>query len=130
MPKTTDNMTTPLLIIRIVFDYFGIDTSLCTSKTRKHKKVQACQFAMYFIRAYTRLSLAETGALFNKDHATTIYACKKLNFEISKYRDARQDFLNLEGAVKLKVNFLNYMIQQALEEVNESKYANYDTDKC
>ena len=128
MTNSTD-MTTPLLIIKIVFDYFGIDLSLQTSKTRKREKIQACQFAMYFIRAYTRLSLAETGALFNKDHATTIHACKKLNFEISKYNDTRQDALNLEDKIKPRVNLLNYMIQQALEEINESKYANYETDK-
>jgi chromosomal replication initiation ATPase DnaA len=85
-----DDMTIATVIIQVCFNYFGVPIELKDNPTRKREKVKACQYSMYFLRAYTRLSLAEAGALFGRDHATTLHSCKKLNFEISKYKDAQQ----------------------------------------
>jgi chromosomal replication initiation ATPase DnaA len=123
-----EDMTTPLLIIQVVFSYFGVPIEMKDNPTRKREKVMACQYSMYFLRAYTRLSLAEAGALFGRDHATTLHSCKKLNFEISKYKDARQDAQSLELKINDKIKELHLIIQKALDDVFERKYAHYNTD--
>ena len=123
-----DEMTIATVIIQVVFSYFGVPVELKDNPTRKREKVMACQYSMYFLRTYTRLSLAETGALFGRDHATTLHSCKKLNFEISKYKDARQDAGNLEVKINDKIRELHLIIQKSLDEVFERKYAHYDTD--
>lgn len=121
-------MTIATVIIQVVFSYFGVPIELKDNPTRKREKVMACQYSMYFLRAYTQLSLAEAGALFGRDHATTLHSCKKLNFEISKYKDARQDAGNLEVKINNKIRELNLIIHKALDDLFERKYAQYDTD--
>ena len=121
-------MTIATVIIQVVFSYFGVPIELKDNPTRKREKVMACQYSMYFLRAYTRLSLAEAGALFGRDHATTIHSCKKLNFEIAKYKDAQQAAQSLELKINSKIKELNLIIQKALDDVFERKYAQYDTD--
>ena len=121
-------MTIATVIIQVCFNYFGVPIELKDNPTRKREKVAACQYSMYFLRAYTHLSLAEAGSLFGRDHATTLHSCKKLNFEISKYKDARLDAGNLEVKINDKIRELHLIIQKALEDFNESKYAQYDTD--
>ena len=121
-------MTIATVIIQVCFNYFGVPIELKDNPTRKREKVTACQYSMFFLRAYTRLSLAETGSLFGRDHATTLHSCKKLNFEISKYKDARQDAGNLEVKINDKIRELHLIIQKSLDEVFERKYAQYDTD--
>ena len=121
-------MTIATVIIQVCFNYFGVPIELKDNPTRKREKVMACQYSMYFLRAYTRLSLAEAGALFGRDHATTIHSCKKLNFEISKYKDARQDAQSLELKINDKIKELHLIIQKALDDVFERKYAHYNTD--
>jgi chromosomal replication initiator protein len=122
------DMTIATVIIQVVFSYFGVPVELKDNPTRKREKVLACQFSMYFLRAYTQLSLAEAGALFGRDHATTLHSCKKLNFEISKYRDAKQDAQSLELKINDKIKELHLIIQKSLDEVFERKYAQYETD--
>lgn len=80
-------MTTPLLIIAIVFDYFGVPLAIRDNKSRKREKILACQFSMYFLREYTQLSLSNVGKLFLKDHATVLHSCQKVQFESEHYAD-------------------------------------------
>jgi len=105
-----EEMTIATVIIQVVFSYFGVPVELKDNPTRKREKVMACQFSMYFLRAYTQLSLAEAGALFGRDHATTLHSCRKLNFEISKYNDTRRDAQSLEAKINDKMRELHLII--------------------
>ena len=111
-----EDMQTPLFIIQVVFNYFGVPIELKDSKTRKSEKVAACQFSMYFLRKYTRLSLSETGALFLKDHATIIHACRKIENESIFYPDTRMDIEKINNRILANI------------QIDDYKYAQYDTD--
>jgi len=110
------NMTTPHLIITIVFNYFGTPIEMKDSKTRKHEIVQARQFAMFFLRKYTRLSLSESGALFLRDHATVIHASRKIENESLIYSDTRADVKRINNWILANI------------QIDDFKYAHYDTD--
>ena len=67
-------------IQKVVCDYFDIPIELMKSKTRKREIVQARQLAMYFSKQLTKNSLANIGIhCGNKDHATVLHDCKKVN---------------------------------------------------
>ena len=48
------------------------------SSSRSIKIARARQIAMFFLKNVTDMSLAQIGKEFNKNHATVIYACKKI----------------------------------------------------
>ena len=118
MPKPTDNMTTPLLIIKIVFDYFQVDLSLQTSKTRKREVVQARQISMYYIHAFTQQSQSCIGGLFNRDHATVIHAMKQVSNLSLTEKQYREDIHKLHNRILAKLGFDDF-----------ERYENFDTEK-
>ena len=111
-----EDMTTPQLIITIVFNYFGVPVELKDVNTRKREKVNACQFSMYFLRKYTRLSLAEAGFMFGRDHATTVHSCKKINYEMTMYKDTRLFIEQINNRILANI------------QVDDFKYAYYNTE--
>ena len=110
-------MTIATVIIQVVFSYFGVPVELKDNPTRKRDKVIACQFSMYFLRKYTHLSLSEAGFMFGRDHATTIHSCKKIDYEMSRYKDTR-----------LFVDQINKRILANIQ-IDDFRYSQYDTDK-
>ena len=46
-----------------------------TKKLRNRELVVIRQLIFYFLRKYTKLSYAQIGKIYNKNHATVIYAC-------------------------------------------------------
>lgn len=117
MTKKTNDMTTPLSIINAVFDYYGIDTSLRTSKTRNREIVQARQVSMYFMRRYTKQSLACIGLYFQKDHATIFHSIRHVN-----------DLSDTDKYYRYDINQINNRIFSTVE-CDEHQYDQYDTDK-
>jgi len=123
MPNPTDNMTTPLLIIKVVFDYFGISPFYQMTKTRKREIVIARQVSMYYMKENTRLSLAHIGAYFLRDHATVLHACKTVNNLRDTDREFRSDMVRI-------CNKICCEMLAGKPEINEYAYSQYDTDKC
>lgn len=80
-------------IIKVVFACYGVPHDNCASRTRKREYVQACQVSMTFIRESTRLSLAETGEFFRKDHATVLHAIKSVKILLDQVKGF-ENFLN------------------------------------
>lgn len=111
-----DDMTIATVIIQVCFNYFGVPIEMKDSKTRKHEVVQARQFAMFFLRKYTRLSLSESGALFLRDHATVIHASRKIENESLLYSDTRADVERINNRILANI------------QIDDFKYAHYDTD--
>jgi len=64
------------LIIEYTSREFGVHIEDMKSKSRKRELVYARFAAMKLMRDYTRLSLAEIGGHFGRDHATACYAIK------------------------------------------------------
>jgi chromosomal replication initiator protein len=61
-----------------VAKFFDIRILDLKSNSRNIKIARARQIAMFLIKNMTDMSLAEIGKEFNKNHATVIYACKKI----------------------------------------------------
>ena len=108
-------MTTPLLIIKIVFDYFQVPLFYQTVKIRKREIVLARQVSMYFMRQNTQLSYAEIAGEFLLDHATAIHSLKAVN----NLRDTDKHF---------KSDLINIYKKIFPEPDLEIKYKHYETD--
>lgn len=66
-------------ILREVAEFYGLKANDLKSKTRKKAIAMPRQVAMYIARELTEVSLGEIGkAMGGKDHATVIYAAKKV----------------------------------------------------
>jgi len=75
--RNTAHDISPDFIQKVVCDYFRVPVSNMASPSRKRDIVQARQTAMYFMKKYTDLSLAQVGHhCGKKDHATVLHACR------------------------------------------------------
>src|SRR5262245_52445450 len=69
----------PERILTKVAEAFVVRPDAMCGRRRTHSVVQPRQVAMYLLRQFTELSLAEVGALFGgRDHTTVIYACERI----------------------------------------------------
>jgi chromosomal replication initiator protein len=76
---------TPERIIVAVADAFGVRPDALWGRRRTHSVVQPRQVAMYLLRQFTELSLAEVGAMFGgRDHTTVIYACERVAERVAR----------------------------------------------
>jgi|SRR5262245_52289693 len=74
----------PERILSVVSDAFGVRPEALCSRRRTHSVALPRQVAMYLLRQFTELSLAEVGGLFGgRDHTTVIYACEKIATRMS-----------------------------------------------
>ena len=96
-------MATPLFIIKIVFDYFGIPYETRDKKCRQRELVSARQISMFYLKQNTKLSLAQIGSMFRKDHATVVYAIKTVNNLAQVDRDYRQDLKAIGKSIELRI---------------------------
>lgn len=70
---------TPEAVIRHVAEAMNISPEEITGNSRRADIVKARQTAMYLCREFLQVSLAALGKYFTgKNHATVIYACKKI----------------------------------------------------
>lgn len=67
-------------LLTIVFHYYGLPRVSRYMKSRKREFVKARQVCMYFLESHFRkkLTLAEIGHMFHKDHATVIHSVKTI----------------------------------------------------
>jgi len=96
-------MATPLFIIKIVFDYFGIPYEIRDTKSRKREIVQARQLAMYHLRKQTKLSLSQIGKMFGKGHCDVIHSIKTVNNLSETDRCYRQDLNAISRRIELRL---------------------------
>ena len=110
-------MTTPLLIIKVVFDYFGIGLDLQSSRTRKAEKVKACQISMYYIDKFTHETHSTVAGYFGLDHSTFNHSVKTVNNMLDTDRRFREDFAKIRNKLLAKLGIDEF-----------DRYANYNTD--
>ena len=71
-------LPTPSLIISQVCKFYNVDESVLRSTQRNKGVAEARQVAQYLIRKLTNLSLPDIGKEFDRDHATVLYAIRKV----------------------------------------------------
>jgi len=70
------------------------------SKSRKRAITFPRQIAMYLTRKYTEQSLADIGALYNRDHSTVLHAIKVVTQEKARKNTVREQLDLLCGKLK------------------------------
>ena len=92
---------TPLLIIEVVAEHFGVDPEDITSKKRNSEFVLPRQVVMYLCRHLTDTPLASIGKLLGKkDHTTVIHGIKKITTDLETSEELR----NKIDIIKKKIN--------------------------
>jgi chromosomal replication initiator protein len=88
-------------IQKIVADYYNISVDDLTSKKRTNAIALPRQIAMYLSRILTDESFPRIGVEFGgKDHTTVIHACEKIEKEMNKSKDFKNNIEQLK--LKLK----------------------------
>ena len=65
-------------IQKIVGDYYQVNLEEMLGRSRQKKLVRARQVGMYFSRLYTMKTMVELGRLFQRSHASVVYALQTL----------------------------------------------------
>lgn len=92
---------TPELIIQVVSDHFGINSSDITSQKRTKDIVYPRQIAMYLCRDMTDTPLQSIGrCLGGRDHTTIIHGSEKIQGDMKKDENLR----NTIDILKKKIN--------------------------
>lgn len=91
---------TPLLIISVVSEHFGVNPEDITSKKRNSEFVQPRQVVMYLCRELTDTPLTSIARLLGKkDHTTVIHGINKISKEI----DSNEELKNKIEIIKKKI---------------------------
>lgn len=84
-------------IQRIVAEYFSLKLSDLTSKVRSQHIARPRQFAMYFTKEYTDLSLPKIGERFGgRDHTTVLHSCRRVQELLKTDAKTKEDHRNLQ----------------------------------
>ena len=88
-------------IREVVCNYFKLSVDAISTKSRKLEVVQARQIAMYFSKRMTKNSLSAIGSYIGqRDHATVLHACKKVEDLMDTDKFFRQNVLEIEEKLK------------------------------
>lgn len=69
---------------------FMVSADDLQSRSRKRSIAFPRQVAMYLTRKYTDKSLADIGAMYNRDHSTVLYAIKTITLDMSRQPSVRE----------------------------------------
>lgn len=87
-------------IIKTVSDFFEIQQSDLTARSRKQEIVEPRQIAMYLLRDILKLSYPHIGEkLGNRDHTTAIHSCEKITKEITRNASLNQKIILIKERV-------------------------------
>lgn len=84
-------------VMKVICNITQVEWDQMKSKCRKREINDVRQIAMWIIRKGTSMSFYDVGKIFNRHHATVLYACKHVEglIEIdNKYRSNVEQILN------------------------------------
>ncbi|NJK80618.1 MAG: chromosomal replication initiator protein DnaA [Chloroflexaceae bacterium] len=85
---------TPDEILKVVSEYYGIDTRVIQGRGRSRNVVVPRQVVMHLLREETGISLVEIGNfLGGRDHTTVIHGCEKITEEIKTDTRLRNEIM-------------------------------------
>lgn len=102
-------------IIENVCKYHNMPTWKIYLKTHEREIVEPRQIAMYFTKRKTNMSLYAIGDEFNKNHATVLHACKKVQNII----DTDKKFKEKINSIEIMINRGYNMVDQLLNKIKE-----------
>lgn len=79
-------------IATIVADYYSVDYYKIFTKSRREELVTVRQVTMYISRTALKYPHKQLGDFFNRDHATSVHACKTIANLLETSKDVRKDF--------------------------------------
>jgi chromosomal replication initiator protein len=88
--KTLDNSIInkdSIRIVEIICKYFDVGIYDLYSNSKKTPLVNARHWIMYILYKYKLLNLVESSKIVKRDHSTAIHAIKKIENQLSLYRD-------------------------------------------
>jgi len=95
-PSSPHALTAPH-ILQTVANYYGLDVSVLTGKSRKREATQARHIAMYLLRKHLHLPLKTIGGIFGgRDHTTVLHACESIQQELTTSAPIRQALTAIE----------------------------------
>lgn len=101
LPETEATEITPHVIIKVTTEFYQITVEQMMSSSKSRPVSHPRQMAMYLCRELTGLSLPKIGEHFGgKDHTTVIYACRKIQKEISENQDTYKEMQALTSLIK------------------------------
>ena len=81
------------LIINEVCRFYSIDSAVLRGTQKNKTTAEARQVAMYLIRKLAEMSYPDIGKEFGKNHTTVMYACNRIEQELSNSGSGMQDNL-------------------------------------
>lgn len=107
-------------VINICQKHFAPDDVFENITTRKRPYVLRRQLTMYMLRKFTKLSLAEIGQVFKKDHATALHAVKcmevSINHDLAYLSDIRLLYVAIRSDVLKVIDKLKLEDNSTIEE--------------
>lgn len=86
-------------IQKAVAEYFDLTVENLKSKKRTANINQARQIAMYICKMTTEETIERIGLEFNRDHATVIHACDKIDEEYKKSDELREKIKKIKEKI-------------------------------
>ncbi len=98
--NTPYRKTTHQIILKAVADFYGVQTSDLTKRSRKKEVVRPRQIAMFLLREETKSSFPEIGnKLGGRDHSTVIHAYEKIKKEEEHDEVTKQEIILLKERI-------------------------------
>ncbi|MBI4948408.1 chromosomal replication initiator protein DnaA [Candidatus Berkelbacteria bacterium] len=89
-------------VIKVVAEYFGINTADILGSKRLKELVYPRQIVMYILRERCKLSYPQIGeVLSGKDHTTIMYGVNKMEQQIKKSAQTEEDIKNINKELEL-----------------------------
>ncbi|WP_456369816.1 chromosomal replication initiator protein DnaA [Thermodesulfatator atlanticus] len=114
-PKTP--ALTKDFIVDLVCKHFRVSREELFSRKREKKIAFPRQVAMYLCRRFTDESLQSIGKLFNRDHATVVYAVKNIDKKISQ-----------PGSLKYQIEYLCREIEEYTQPTKQNDHKRITQD--
>lgn len=76
--------------------YMGLDYDQITSHNRNRCYVQLRGTMMYALRYDCKMTSTEIGRRMNRNHATVLYHCKEVEYQLTHYEDVQRLYRHLK----------------------------------
>ena len=87
-------------IIKIISNFYDIEESSITDKTRKKEVVKPRQIAMYILREDYNISFPSIGQKFGgRDHTTVIHSCEKIKDDLKDNNQLAQELSQIRAMI-------------------------------
>ena len=98
--KSSMYMTNSIAKIqKAVAEYYDVTVESLKSKKRTANINNARQIAMYICKMNTEETIEKIGLEFNRDHATVIHACDKIDEEYKNNEELRKEIKDIKDKI-------------------------------